>query len=344
MSIKMATYVLQLLEVWFLCRRKKLPITALVTVVYIGFAYACLTNIRFTLDRFWGYVISFGIAMHYVLLITVSFYVAVWFIFRQWDVNYIYSIQSYVIIVSLIITAYGYCNSFSVDVNHYVYETDKVTKDVRIIQLSDLHLCNIFDAGELHRLVEAVNELKPDIICITGDIFTNKDAMPKDMNAIYEEFSRLNPTYGTYVCQGNHDINLSEELRTICNKSGMTLLIDDSSIVGELEISGRECNLRSEPISGIIKDWGKFTIVMDHRPDRVDEAVYYDVDLLLCGHTHGGQLFPIKLQFYGMYGVCTGTIEYDGTVVVINQGVGLIYPYCRVEGNPEIGCIDIRPK
>lgn len=341
MSLQIVCFVIQLIEVIFLCRRQKMPIVIASATTYVVYAYFIYNSRRFVVGKFLGYLLAFGVAMHYVFLLLIGVYIFVWFIAHWWFSDSIYRIQSLMLCIGLLLTLFGYINGFATRVNYYKVYTDNIDGNTRIVHLSDLHISNIFDAKEIHRIVDKVNSLNPDIICITGDIFTNETSLKVNLEDVYGELSRLNPTIGTFVCQGNHDLSLMPHLEVLCQRSGFILLVDSSMVVNGIEIIGRRCTQVVGGLDSTIQDTDNFLVVMDHIPSRVQEAVDNEVDILLSGHTHGGQLLPITLRFMHAYGHCTGADYYEDTFVSINKGAYLIYPYCRIEGESEIVCIDV---
>lgn len=344
MTIQTACYILQLLEILFLCRRKKIPAMLLSASCYCVLVYAIEYGRRHYVSKLLSYLLAVGISLHYVLLITVSIYICIWCVSVWIDSDFIYNSQSYVLFISLILTAYGFASGLNPHLSSYEIYSDKVNDDVRIVHISDLHISSMYDGNDISKLVNYINILNPDIICITGDVFDNRSSLDIDLNLVYREFKRLGPKYGTYVCQGNHDIKINDALIELCDESGFTYLVDESKVLNDFEIIGRKCSLVSDDLCDIIETNDKFKIVLDHIPNKIEESADNDVDLQLSGHTHGGQLFPITYKFKKSYGVCTGANYFGDTFVVISQGSRLVYPYCRIEGMSEIICIDVKRK
>lgn len=339
--MQLALYVIQMLEVLFLCRRLKTPKTLLVLIAYIAIAVTLLNSRKYAISKSAYYCVAFGIALHYIMLMTVSLYILVWITFNQCYADVIYKAQIFVILISVGIAAYGYINGMSVRTNFYNVKSEKVSESIRVVHLSDLHITNMFNAKEVRDMVTDVCNLEPDVVCITGDIFDSRSSINIDLDSVYNELRRMRPKYGVYVSYGNHDSYLIDDLKELCDNTGFTLLMDESVTVGDLEIVGRKCSVNAAELEVIIKDRDKFSIVMDHIPNRIQESSDMDVDMHLSGHTHGGQLPPITHKFEEAYGVCTGTMLYDNTFVSISKGTYLIYPYCRLTGESEIICIDI---
>lgn len=340
--LQRVSYLVQLLEILFLCRRFKKYNILIVLACYI-IAVAIITlDRRYYSPRLIAYVAAFLIGLHYVMLTAISIYILTWLLFRNkysTDTDLILKIT--VISCGVIFTIYGFLNGLITNVNKYSIETSKLDNEFRIVQISDLHICEMYNANEVGKLVVKINSLEPDIVCFTGDMFDGWRSTTVDISKVCNEFKELNSKYGTYVIYGNHDAPFTRELGKLCDESGFTYLEDDKITVDNIDIIGRCCSPNGCSLNDIGIDNSRFTIVLDHTPDRIKESSERNIDLLLCGHTHGGQLLPIKLIFDIMYGINSGSNKYDNTLVIVNQGAYLIYPFCRISGESEIVCIDI---
>lgn len=339
--LKGLSYLILLAEVLFMLRSRKLPVTITVTAIYIVLFAIIVLNRKYIIPKPLGYIATISMGAHYIFMLTLSTYIVFLVILRITGLHVPNGTSMVVIIITACITLYGVCNGIATRVSYYNVYTTKTNCIIRLVQISDLHLSNIYDAKEISKLVDKINNLKPDVICITGDMFTNKLSTQIDMDSACKEFSRLNPKYGIYVSYGNHDRDLIPELQQLCDKSGFKLLIDGTATFDGINVIGRPCYPDGVPIDNLLSN-DMYNIVLDHTPERVDEAIDSNVDMLLCGHTHGGQLLPFTLGQDILYGVSSGAWqEDDNTFVLVNQGAGLIYPYCRVKGISEIVCIDI---
>jgi len=207
----------------------------------------------------------------------------------------------------------------------------------------------------LERVVKTINDLEPDIVCITGDIFNDSFGSIRDPDRASDLFRSLSATYGVYACFGNHDGGRTlEQMMDFLEKSGISLLNDEHVIIdGRLALFGRldaspiggSGELRRRDISEDIASAGAGVpvIVMDHNPSHIGE--YGDgVDLLLCGHTHRGQMFPGGLVTNAMYTADYGYFRKDGGSphVVTTSGISTWGPPMRVGTNNEIVCIILR--
>ena len=220
-----------------------------------------------------------------------------------------------------------------------------------IVQLSDVHLGTTIDEKDFRKLLKRVSDEKPDVVVITGDytdVNTKRDLMVRCCEALGE----LKPTYGVFYIGGNHDSEdmkfTPEELRKELQKNGVTVLSDEVfltnsgvSIIGRKDHSVSRDNMRalqkrceeireeqawavSEENSAI----GRYTIVLDHQPDDFSAEAEAGVDLVLCGHAHGGFLLPLRWVWKVFPDVvfrvdlCDGTKRIADTDFIVSTGAG----------------------
>ena len=194
-------------------------------------------------------------------------------------------------------------------------------------------------------MVENVNMQKPDLIVISGDLF---DGYLPDDDALYSiatVLRQLRPKYGVYAVSGNHDsFGTDPRFQYFMKEAGVHFLYNNSIVLPMWNIVGRAGivdmpDVRT-PLPDLLQnvDPQKPIIVLDHDPQGIREAVYCGVDLILCGHTHKGQFFPMTLltklangsrYFYG----CDTSGK---THSVISAGTGFFELPIRIGTNSEI--------
>ena len=191
----------------------------------------------------------------------------------------------------------------------YSVSTDKNIGQLRIAQIADSHIGAGFNGEGFAKRLAKIQETDPDILVITGD-FVDDDSMKQDMLDACEALSKFKTKYGVYYCLGNHDMGYydsshrgytGDELIAELEKAGVVVLRDESVLVddrfyviGRLDADyGRASRLDT---SELIKDLdkNKYMIVLDHQPTDYDGEAAAGVDLVLSGHTHGGQLWPLE--------------------------------------------------
>lgn len=198
---------------------------------------------------------------------------------------------------------------------HGMWETDytlTTTKDIgslRVAHIADSHVgCGFSGKGFAERL-EKIQLTEPDILVITGD-FVDDDTKLSDMKDACAALGSFRAKYGIFYCLGNHDMGYysstrrgytGEELLDELRKNNVTVLLDESVLIDDrfYVIGRRDADYgRSDrkDTSDLIKDLDKdkYMIVLDHQPTDYDGEAAAGVDLVLSGHTHGGQLFPLE--------------------------------------------------
>lgn len=243
-----------------------------------------------------------------------------------------------VLLLTLATCAYGFFNAQQIDHVSYDVRLQEGKKDIsamHVVMISDLHLGAVGSEGRLEKIVDEINALKPDLVCIAGDFFDTDFSSIQDPAAALRTLQKLHATHGTYACLGNHDAGSThDQMTAFLKQANIRLLRDAYTVVGDqLVLVGR---LDGTPIGGYGGEKRKalseiFTredpalpvIVLDHNPANIHE--YTDeADLILCGHTHKGQVFPGNLITKRMYSVDYGYYQKDAQSphVIVTSGVG----------------------
>ena len=189
-----------------------------------------------------------------------------------------------------------------------------------------------------------MNEEEPDILLIGGDLV---DFSCKDIKADFTaSFREIEPKYGMYAILGNHEYHggIEENIKYIENL-GIKILRDSVLKIEGINIIGRDdiTNKKRKKIAYLKKriDTDLPTIVLDHNPNSINEAITNKIDLELCGHTHRGQFFPYNLIVKKMYKNYHGYKVFGITHTIVSAGFSSwLIPY-RVNSTSEINIIDL---
>ena len=205
-------------------------------------------------------------------------------------------------------------------VKEYKIVNSKITDEyygLKIAHLSDIHFGSSVSKKDLENIVKKVNLTKPDIIVITGDLLT--DEWEYDINDL-EILKDLKANLGKYIISGNHD-NL-EIYNEIIDKIGFTNLNDTYKLIYNnsnvpIIISGISSNLVNDNIKDKVKSFNDYietcnqmpiySILLMHEPDYVDNIDLNNYDLILAGHSHGGQ---VRLPLIGSIITPVGSKKY----------------------------------
>lgn len=239
----------------------------------------------------------------------------------------------------------------TIRVSEYVVSHDDipVTFDgKRIVQLSDLH--NADFGGELTALVRS---LAPDILVITGDWISKDDT---DISVAKEQAKALVGIAPIYYVAGNHEARSSlwAELNTYLRDIGITVL-DGEAVLWEE--NGETVQLVGifdpEYSTHLWRDFAplvqedRYTVLLFHRPEYLEEAAQFGADLILSGHTHGGQIrLPLIGALYapnqGLFPTYdVGRFETDDTTMIVSEGLG-VSAYMRILAPPEVVVVTLK--
>lgn len=227
-------------------------------------------------------------------------------------------------------------------------ESNKVEQPLKVVAISDLHLGYSISRKELSKWVKMINREEPDVVLIAGDLIDNQVRPLRDQ-AMHNELLKLKAPMGVYACTGNHEfISGIKESAEFYQKSGITLLRDSVATVGSLSIIGREdyTNKNRKSFDEIVNgtDLDNFTVILDHQPNNLEDAVKHNVDLQLSGHTHYGQVFPASLITRKMFELAHGYLKKGSTHFYVSSGLGIWGGKFRIGTRSEYIVISIENK
>jgi len=195
--------------------------------------------------------------------------------------------------------------------------------------------------------VADINRLQADMVLLAGDIIDD-DFRPFRERGMAGVLRGLHAPLGVYGVLGNHDDGADDlpAFRAAMAEAGVQLLVDEWTLVdGAFYVVGRNDRSRGPaPLEEVLQgvDRSKPILLIDHQPDRLDQAVAAGVDLQVSGHTHRGQVWPGRLLTARIFEVDWGYLAKGGTQFVVSQGWGTWGPPIRVGTRSEIVQIHIR--
>lgn len=222
-----------------------------------------------------------------------------------------------------------------------------ITVPVRIVFLTDIHHGPYFAIDRVRALVDRVNAMQPDIVLFGGD-YVHRD--PKYIEPVFRELGRIRAKLLKAGVMGNHDHWESKSMTESNMQAAGILKLDNESTV--LQIGGKTIRIAgvgdlwedTQDTTAVKAGVADFTILLTHNPDYIediDPATLNKIDLILAGHTHGGQvtLFgiwaPIVPSKYGER-YRTGLKTKGKTKILISNGIGTITPPVRFFARPQI--------
>ena len=255
----------------------------------------------------------------------------------------------------------GYVAAHHVWITEYTFATEKVDREVRLVQISDAHVGATFDAGGFLKHIEGINALEPDLVVVTGD-FVDDDTSREDMLGACAALGKLDAPEGVYFVFGNHDKGYysassrgwnGRELRAALAAAGVVVLEDECQKAGEtLLIAGRkdrslersEGRLSPEQLlSGAERN--RYIVLLDHQPHDFDAEAAAGADLVLSGHTHGGQFIPVRHvgEWVGENALRYGHERRGNTDFVVSSGISNWTLQFKTGCRSEIVLIHIQP-
>lgn len=203
----------------------------------------------------------------------------------------------------------------------------------RIIQISDSHVGTTFDGEGFYKKIENISKIDSDLFVLTGD-FVDDDTTKEDMIKSCEALSLIKSKYGVYFIYGNHDKgyfnyrNFSEaDLIYELEKNNVKVLSDEVvELNNYMYLIGRnDKSYQRKSISELTDnlDKTKYIIDLNHQPNDYNNEKEANVDLVLSGHTHGGQLFPLGYigVLFKANDMFKGMKKIDNTYFVVNTGI-----------------------
>lgn len=217
----------------------------------------------------------------------------------------------------------------------------------KIAQISDVHLGAINRTRFMKHIVEQINQVNPDMVVITGDLF---DGVGDDLRSLVSPLAELHPPLGTYFITGNHETYHGVE-DCIASLEGLPIKTLRNEIIDldGVQLLGIEFPLRGQNVvlDTILQRLqpGKPTIALFHIPSGMEVFKKYGVDLLLCGHTHVGQMWPFNYITDKVYNGYDYGLKTDGDFsIYTNSGVGSWGPPYRTNVRPEVAVVTVVEK
>jgi hypothetical protein len=223
-----------------------------------------------------------------------------------------------------------------------------------IVQISDLHIGESRGGAWVRQIVDQVNLLKPDLVAITGDLV---DASPQQLRDEVSPIKALRAARGVYFVTGNHEqyAGLAEWL-PVFEELGLRVLRNERVSIGSSAASFDLVGVDDDGAHGADGESGpdlakatagrdprRTAVLLAHQPKIARDAAAYGIDLVLAGHTHGGQIWPfsafVRLQqpyLRGLYAVSARTRLY------VTDGTGYWGPPMRLGTRNEIVRVVLR--
>ena len=221
---------------------------------------------------------------------------------------------------------------------------------IKLIAIADTHLGTILGINWMKALVARVREEKPDAILLLGDILEGHGNNPEELVPVLQG---LSAPLGVWAVPGNHESYGREDItRKIMERSGFNLLINShvelcpGLVLAGIEYRGRRnrSGKKDERLLQAMEGTPAGpAILLSHEPSGIELAVEHGVDLMLSGHTHGGQIWPWGYLVRTRYPFLAGHYDLGDIQVIASRGAGTWGPRMRLWQPGEILSLILHP-
>lgn len=240
-------------------------------------------------------------------------------------------------------------NTLTVEkVKIYLEKLPKNLGGFRIVHLSDIHHSPFTHLDFIKRAVEISNELKPDMFILTGDFVSHE---PEYIAPVAEVLGTLRSEFGSFACLGNHDhwtnaplvtsslqtenikVLINEGFRFTAREASFWLCGVDDYMAGTTDLKAA--------LRGAFPD--EMKLLLAHNPKTLYRAARSSIDLMLSGHTHGGQvkIRPDEKRILPRRKFASGLYRRKETQVYITRGIGTVVLPVRFGCPPEISLLEL---
>ena len=207
-------------------------------------------------------------------------------------------IFSIILAIILLLLYMRFIGTSGLSVREYKIKNSNLSSfyGLKIVHFTDLHYGMSVDDKKMSYLVESINRTKPDIVIFTGDLVDRHTKVTDEISKILiKNLSNIESTYGKYYVRGNHD-KVNKSYDSIMTNSNFKSLTDydviyskdnKSLFIGGVNVDESLNNDTKEALNLNNYDYKIFAL---HYPDKVDEIIKYNFDLIVAGHSHNGQV------------------------------------------------------
>jgi predicted MPP superfamily phosphohydrolase len=213
--------------------------------------------------------------------------------------------------------------------------------------ISDIHSGPYISKEEIDGYIGTLNSLQPDLVFLPGDFVT---MLPKEIYPVVESLSGLKSRYGVYGCLGNHEFysRAPDDITRRLEDAGVKMLRNQSVTINingnKLALIGIDDLGHGDNFAAAVQTVpaGAVKILMTHKPYFFPEAAAAEMDLVLAGHTHGGQVVFVKVGDFALAPASiasryvAGLYEIGDSLMYVSRGVGTIGVPFRINCPPEV--------
>ncbi len=235
--------------------------------------------------------------------------------------------------------------------------SSSMKRPITVAIFADTHFGFQYDTEDFQKVVDKVNENPPDLLLFAGDLIDNLNEYPGDTAEISQKLSQMKAKLGKYAVFGNHDYGGGAQYKyeDIMNAGGFQVLVNDVVTFEDYQfrligIDDLLIGFGNPSVANSV-DASMYNFVFCHEPDIIDDILSSNTDLMVAGHTHGGQIrVPFYTQkFLPSYGekYVKGQYQIDNgnqTLLYVNSGLGTTKIPARFGAVPELTYMEIQPE
>ena len=244
-------------------------------------------------------------------------------------------------------------NAYRFEVTHHRRTLPKLSQPLRVVQLSDLHTGPFIGYSAVREWVNAANAQRPDLIVVTGDFVDHW--FGRNLEELERVLLELRAPLGVWGVWGNHDHARFADLRGLessLNRAGIHILNNSGvPLRNDLYLAGVDDVQRGSPdVLGALRNRPKDAacLLLAHNPDLIPD-IPQEVDLTLCGHTHGGQIRlpgwgPVFTSSEHGQRFASGWVEERALpLAYVSRGLGTVIVPARLDCPAELAVFDLLP-
>lgn len=250
----------------------------------------------------------------------------------------------FLIALSFLLCVISIIQAYWVRSKHVRIVLPKLKKKVRVAMTCDLHLGNFHGNRLLKHTVQQINKAQPDFAVIVGDLVDDSKPLYK------EELNELHKlVVPTFFSMGNHEWYYGEKkIMDLIKHTPLRVLRNAITEICGVQLIGIDFPHQgsfkeAHPLQHLSLDPNKPSILLHHAPDHFDIAVKKNIDLVLAGHTHKGQLIQYAIVPWLMFRHVAGLHKKENTLMYISQGTGTSGVPMRFGTMSEVTILDLVP-
>ncbi|MDR6324418.1 putative MPP superfamily phosphohydrolase [Actinoplanes couchii] len=217
----------------------------------------------------------------------------------------------------------------------------------RLAVVSDIHIGPLTGVNHAQRIVQVINSVNADLVCVVGDLV---DGSVAELGRFAAPLQDIQSRHGAFFVTGNHEYySGAEEWIQEVDRLGIRPLrnervaIEGLDLAGVNDLTGAQQGDAADYARALgDRDTARPVVLMAHQPVAARDAAPYGVDLQVSGHTHGGQMAPFNMLVKLQQPVVSGFGEVDGVPVYVTNGAGFWGPPVRVGAPPQVTVIELR--